>query len=161
MRVPFEALKRAAKDRKSLLDEAQEALAASSGTAESLDALLEKLHSLKRKLAEVSRAEREEAGRCRHRLEHLRVLAEPRGDMIAWNKQRLDRLLVDFCHRCERHAAHLRAWHVGMLDALAEAAHGSGQPALLASPAMGTGLFGSASWACRLCCLMQPQVTLS
>ena len=173
LKVPFEALRRAAKDRKSLLDEAQEAatsLATKGKSAteqvESLSNLLSRLQGIKRKLTDVSKAEKEEASRCKSRLEHLQarlgmcvyscvrdyacvctkgiwlvqwlglieetdnkrsgqhlprlnkplpwklallkwghlnrlqVLSEPRENMIAWNNQRMDRILVDHLQRC-------------------------------------------------------------
>eukprot|EP00775_Hariotina_reticulata_P009235 gene9235-9400_t len=104
LRVPFEALKRAAKDRKAYVDETGEALSAiesaSSGSQaeqmEHLDQLVSRLHGLKRKLQEVGRQEANEALRCKVRLEHLQLLGQPsKGNVIAWNKQRLSRILVD------------------------------------------------------------------
>ncbi len=109
LRVPFESLKRAAKDRKSLLDEAQqqaqEALSQAAaqgggGAAEKLTSLLSSLQSAKQRLEEVSRQERDEARRCKARLAHLQQLSEPRTSMVAWNAQRLDRLLADYLQRC-------------------------------------------------------------
>jgi hypothetical protein len=81
LRVPFESLKRAAKERKAIVDEAAEAVtaavtgaAAAGGGAEAgagtstaviqLDALLERLQGLKRKLADVSAQEEGDADRC-------------------------------------------------------------------------------------------------
>ncbi|KIY92088.1 Protein fyv10 [Monoraphidium neglectum] len=106
LRVPQEALKRAAKDRKGLIDEASEALAALGPLSDAatsqdeqvagLDQLVTRLQGLKRKLADVSRAERDEAARCQARLEHLAALGAPaRGAAVAWNRPRLDRILVD------------------------------------------------------------------
>jgi len=104
LRVPFEALKRAAKDRKAFVDETGEALnaienASNSSEAEQveqLDQLVARLHGLKRKLQEVGRQEASEALRCKVRLEHLQLLGQPtKGNVIAWNKQRLSRILVD------------------------------------------------------------------
>lgn len=110
MLVPssLEALKRAAKDRKSLLDEAQVAAqAATQGGAElplqsqleNLDTLISSLQGIKRKLQDVSQAEREEAGRVKARLDHLQGLTESKDNMIVWNKQRMDTLLVDYLNR--------------------------------------------------------------
>ncbi|GBF92095.1 hypothetical protein Rsub_04442 [Raphidocelis subcapitata] len=118
LKVPFEALKRAAKDRKGLIDEASEALAAlgplSAPAADAaqqrqqlaaLDALAARLSSLKRRLADASRAEADEAARCRARLEHVAALGAPaRGGTVAWNRPRLDRILVDHLLRSDCHA---------------------------------------------------------
>lgn len=44
----------------------------------------------------MSRSESSEAQRCRTRLEHLQALGTPtKGSVIPWNRQRLDRILVD------------------------------------------------------------------
>eukprot|EP00967_Tisochrysis_lutea_P036742 scaffold44302_cov24-Tisochrysis_lutea.AAC.1 len=101
--VPAEALKKAAKERKAVLDEAQQAIASAltppepgssaDKQADRLDALGHNLQGLKRKLGDVSRAEGAEAGRCKARLEHLQNLTLPKPSAVAWNKQRLDRLL--------------------------------------------------------------------
>lgn len=155
LRVPFESLKRAAKDRKSIVDEAEEAVGSlgsdepstSGGKAarlEQLDAMLQRLTSLKRKLAEVSLSEREDAQRCKARLQHIADNGLPSKDgAIAWNKKRLDRIIVDYLLRAgyNRSAQELTAGskladlvdeHIfhnaqGILDALA--AHDCG-PAL-------------------------------
>ncbi|KAI8463566.1 MAG: CTLH/CRA C-terminal to lish motif domain-containing protein [Monoraphidium minutum] len=113
LRVPQEALKRAAKDRKGLIDEASEALAALGPLSDSsshedqlagLDQLAARLQGLKRKLAAAGRAEADEAARCRARLGHLAVLGAPaRGATVAWNRPRLDRILVDHLLRSGAH----------------------------------------------------------
>ena len=107
MRVPFEALKRAAKDRKGILDDVTglfaEPLPSPSTSSSSREQQLEHVNSLisslqlmKRKLSDVSQTEEEEAHRCKARLQHLKALGPPDPyHAIAWNKQRLDRLLVD------------------------------------------------------------------
>lgn len=105
LKVPFESLKRAAKERKSLVDEAGEALSSLStaGQGQSqeeqlqqIDQLVLRLQGLKRKLADVGQQEAGDALRCKARLEHLQQLGAPgKGSMVVWNKQRLDRLLVD------------------------------------------------------------------
>jgi len=108
LRVPAEALKKAAKERKSVLDEVQQAISNALGSspspsaqcqADRLDALGQSLQGIKRKLGDVSRAESAEAGRCKARLEHLQDLTSPKPSAVAWNKQRLDRLLVDHLNR--------------------------------------------------------------
>lgn len=110
LKVPFESLKRAAKERKSLVDEAGEALSAlsTSGSKEEqlqqLDQLVSRLQGLKRKLADVSQQEAGDALRCKARLEHLGQLGCPnKGSVVVWNKQRLDRLLVDHMLRSGNH----------------------------------------------------------
>eukprot|EP00983_Pelagomonas_calceolata_P049947 1141728-Pelagomonas_calceolata.AAC.1 len=124
--VPAEALKKAAKERKAVLDEAQQAIASAltppepgssaDKQADRLDALGHNLQGLKRKLGDVSRAEGAEAGRCKARLEHLQNLTLPKPSAVAWNKQRLDRLLcVCVCARdlnrsaCSCACVHVRA----------------------------------------------------
>lgn len=118
LKVPFEALKRAAKDRKGLVDETSEALAALgplSAPADddaarraqlaALDALASRLSALKRRLADASRSEADEAARCRARLKHVSALGAPaRGGTVAWNRPRLDRILVDHLLRADCHA---------------------------------------------------------
>jgi len=112
LKVPFEALKRAAKDRKGLVDEATDALKSLSSLDSSphdqqlagLDQLVSRLQGLKRKLVDVSRAERDEASRCKARVEHLAALGTPaRGATVAWNRPRLDRILVDHLLRSDCH----------------------------------------------------------
>lgn len=110
LKVPFESLKRAAKERKSLVDEAGEALSAlsTSGSKEEqlqqLDQLVSRLQGLKRKLGDVSQQEAGDALRCKARLEHLEQLGCPnKGSVVVWNKQRLDRLLVDHMLRSGNH----------------------------------------------------------
>ncbi len=106
LRVPFEALKRAAKDRKAVIDEAQvgnllqwmlhgmltplpdnqEACAAALNPAvnnpeaagAAVESIITRLQSLKRKLEDVSEAERTGAAQCKARLEHLQLLTQPR-----------------------------------------------------------------------------------
>jgi macrophage erythroblast attacher len=110
LRVPFESLKRAAKERKVLVDEAGEAVAGLSavrgGELDALDALVARLQGLKRKLADVGRQEAEEAARCRARLAHLHAIGRPpRDGIIPWSKQRLDRILVDHMARSGHQAS--------------------------------------------------------
>lgn len=117
LKVPFESLKRAAKERKALVDEAGEALASLSTSTSSagaskeqqlqqIDQLVSCLQGLKRKLADVSQQEAGDALRCKARLEHLQQLGAPgKGSVVAWNKQRLDRLLVDHMLRSGNQAS--------------------------------------------------------
>jgi hypothetical protein len=104
VRVPFESLKRAAKERKSVVDDACAALAGLGSLANSdaaaaqqgLQELEQSLHGIKRKLEDVGKQEHDDAQRCRVRLDHLSSLgAPPPNGAVAWNRQRLDRLLVD------------------------------------------------------------------
>ena len=129
LRVPFESLKRAAKERKALVDEASEALhaalaaaggkssaapgtgggsseTAAAAAAAALGALAERLQGVKRRLAETAAAERGDAARCKARLGHLIALGPPRrGARVAWDRPRLDRILVDHLLRAGRHAS--------------------------------------------------------
>lgn len=115
LKVPFESLKRAAKERKTLVDEAGEALsslstAAASATQEEqlqqIDQLVVRLQGLKRKLGDVGQQEAGDALRVKARLEHLQQLGAPgKGNMVVWNKQRLDRLLVDHMLRTGNQAS--------------------------------------------------------
>ncbi|KAL6760719.1 CTLH/CRA C-terminal to lish motif domain-containing protein [Haematococcus lacustris] len=111
LRVPFESLKRAAKDRKNILDELQDAVSAlddEAATPETMDILIVKLQGLKRKLADVSLAEATGAEQCQARMHHLQQLScTPTTSMVAWNKQRLDRMLVDHMQRSGYHASSL------------------------------------------------------
>lgn len=104
--VPFEALRRAAKDRKSSLDEVTATLQmlhtpniASLSVSEQMEVLNKmamRLQSLKHKLDESSHDEEADALRCQARLQHLQKLGVPAKDeVINWNRKRLDRLLVD------------------------------------------------------------------
>lgn len=119
LKVPFESLKRAAKERKALVDEAGEALASLSTSAggaaskeqqlQQIDQLVSCLQGLKRKLVDVSQQEAGDALRCKARLEHLQQLGSPgKGSVVAWNKQRLDRLLVDHMLRSGNQASAAR-----------------------------------------------------
>ena len=121
--MPFESLKRTTRDRKYAIDELKETLkqingAASGGgdggasssssssasreeTVTKLEGCMRTLQHLKRKLDEASVVERDDAQRCRARLEHLQTLGQPARDAhIEWNRQRLDRLLIDYMLRC-------------------------------------------------------------
>ncbi|KAL3142832.1 hypothetical protein ABBQ38_003125 [Trebouxia sp. C0009 RCD-2024] len=104
--VPFESLKRAAKEKKTSLDEVSSVVklldvstAAAMTSAEQLEILsrmASRLQTLKRKLAESSQEERADAVRCQARLQHLQNLGTPAKDgVIDWNRKRLDRLVVD------------------------------------------------------------------
>jgi hypothetical protein len=74
VRVPLEALKRAAKERKAVVDEVEQALAAAAtGDVAAAAALRSRLENARVRLAAVSRAEADEARRCRARLTHLLV----------------------------------------------------------------------------------------
>lgn len=114
LKVPFESLKRAAKERKTLVDEAGEALSSlsTSGAAtqeeqlQQIDQLVDRLQSLKRKLTDVGQQESGDALRVKARLEHLQQLGTPgKGNMVVWNKQRLDQLLVDHMLRTGNQAS--------------------------------------------------------
>eukprot|EP00879_Flechtneria_rotunda_P033751 GHRR01037489.1.p1 GENE.GHRR01037489.1~~GHRR01037489.1.p1 ORF type:complete len:142 (-),score=21.48 GHRR01037489.1:280-705(-) len=112
LKVPFESLKRAAKERKAYVDEAEEALdglnsisnASQADQLAHLDQLVSRLQGLKRKLTHGSKQEADEALRCKARLEHLQLLGIPgKGSVVAWNKKRLDRILVDHILRSGNH----------------------------------------------------------
>lgn len=112
LKVPFESLKRAAKERKTLVDEAGEAISNLSTPGsqdeqlQQLDLLVSRLQGLKRKLTDVSQQEAGDTFRCKARLEHLQQLGAPgKGSVVAWNKQRLDRLLVDHMLRTGNQAS--------------------------------------------------------
>lgn len=96
LKVPLESLKRAAKDRKGILDEVHdvvtEVMQNCTGRSKeeqlnALDSVLENLHRLKRKLVDVSAAEKDDAHRCKARLEHLKLNVK--------SQTRLDMILVD------------------------------------------------------------------
>jgi macrophage erythroblast attacher len=112
LRVPFESLKRAAKERKAHLDDASEALAGLTAAAgasqeqqlQQLDQLVLRLQGIKRKMADVRLQEIDEAMRCKLRLEHLALLGRPaKGAVIPWSKKRLDRVLADHMLRSGHH----------------------------------------------------------
>jgi hypothetical protein len=112
LKVPFESLKRVAKERKTLIDEAGEALDSLStlGSKEEqlqqIDQLVSRLQGLKRKLTDVKEQEEGDAMRCKARLEHLQQLgAAGKGSTVLSNKQRLDRLLVDHMLRSGNQAS--------------------------------------------------------
>lgn len=114
LRVPFESLKRAAKERKAHLDDATEALAGLTAAAganpeqqlQQLDQLVARLQGIKRKMGEVRLQEADEAMRCKLRLEHLAQLGRPaKGAVIPWSKQRLDRILADHMLRAGHQAS--------------------------------------------------------
>ncbi|WIA28882.1 hypothetical protein OEZ86_011406 [Tetradesmus obliquus] len=117
LRVPFESLKRAAKERKAHLDDATEALAGLAAAAganpeqqlQQLDQLVARLQGIKRKMGEVRLQEADEAMRCKLRLEHLAQLGRPaKGAVIPWSKQRLDRILADHMLRAGHQASAAR-----------------------------------------------------
>ena len=65
-------------------------------TAARLEQFVQQLQGLKRKLEATSLSEREDLGRCRARLQHLRELgAPPKDAQVEWNRRRIDGLLVD------------------------------------------------------------------
>lgn len=52
----------------------------------------------------ISQAEQDELQRLKARLAHLAEIRTPsRGEYIDWNRQRLDRLIVDHLLRCGYH----------------------------------------------------------
>ncbi|CAD7704864.1 unnamed protein product [Ostreobium quekettii] len=117
LKVPYESLKRAAKDRKTVVDDASRVLSdlASEGGADlramsgeqrvqALDKLVVRLQGIKRKLDEISRTEQECAHKCHVRLRHLVELGEPEEDqVVAWNMERFDCILVDHMLRTGCH----------------------------------------------------------
>ncbi|GMH32254.1 hypothetical protein BSKO_00088 [Bryopsis sp. KO-2023] len=121
LRVPFESLKRAAKERKNVIDDASRVLsnltaetggsdASSEKRVEELGKLVTRLQGFKRKLDEISKTEEEGAHKCQVRLRHLVDIGEPVENCVAdWNSQRMNRLLVDHLLRtaCQESAFHL------------------------------------------------------
>lgn len=112
LKVPFESLKRAAKERKALVDEAGEAFSSLSTSGsqdeqlQQIDQLVSRLQGLKRKLTDVTQQEEGDAMRVKARLDHLQQLGAPgKGSVVVWNKQRLDRLLVDHMLRTGNQAS--------------------------------------------------------
>lgn len=125
LRVPFEGLKRAAKERKAAVDELEAALAEFSRGAQALagasqaaapgggsaaaadeaataalEALRARLGGLKRKLGEVGAAEAGDAARVAARLAHVRSLGPLRREAaLEWSKPRLARLTADHLAR--------------------------------------------------------------
>ncbi|DBB16480.1 TPA: hypothetical protein ACH3X3_014757 [Trebouxia sp. C0006] len=104
--VPFEALKRAAKDKKGSMDEVTSIVKLLEGqntanmtAAEQLTVLNKltlRLQHLKSRLDENNQEEEADAIRCQARIQHLQELGAPAKDeVINWNRKRLDRLLVD------------------------------------------------------------------
>ncbi|KAA6429854.1 MAG: macrophage erythroblast attacher-like [Trebouxia sp. A1-2] len=104
--VPFEALKRAAKDKKGSMDEVTSIVRLLEGqntanmtAAEQLKVLNKmtlRLQHLKSRLDENNQEEEADAIRCQARIQHLQKLGAPAKDgVINWNRKRLDRLLVD------------------------------------------------------------------
>jgi macrophage erythroblast attacher len=115
--VPLASLRRAAKDRKTIVDDANAAIAEIAQCAnltkeqqlQQLDSLVVKLQGLKRKLADVSKTEKDESHRCKARLEHLYALgSSPDVGTVAWNELRLDRILVDHLLRSGYHTTALQ-----------------------------------------------------
>jgi macrophage erythroblast attacher len=124
VRAPFEALKRATRERKYVVDEVdalaarlRAAAAAPPPAAAALALLVDAasaLKGLKRKLDAAAVAERADGARLAARLAHLAALgAPPRGGHVEWSRRRLDRLLVDHM---------LRGGRLGAAAALARAA---------------------------------------
>ncbi|KAF6259264.1 CTLH/CRA C-terminal to lish motif domain-containing protein [Scenedesmus sp. NREL 46B-D3] len=106
LRVPFESLKRAAKERKAHLDDASEA---PEQQLQQLEQLVMRLQGIKRKMGEVRLQEADEAMRCKLRLEHLAQLGRPaKGAVIPWSKKRLDRILADHMLRSGYHKSAAR-----------------------------------------------------
>ncbi|KAG7673646.1 putative Protein MAEA-like protein [Nannochloris sp. 'desiccata'] len=108
--VPYESLKRRARERKKSIDELKETLkqlksaakpsAARDVISKELEECWRQLHRLKRKLDDASVTERDDAQRCRARLDYLQALGRPARDAhIDWNRHRIDRILVDYMLR--------------------------------------------------------------
>lgn len=115
IRVPFESLKRITRDRKYVVEAADQALEKLQQCTktkdndvkeqrETLQQVVKELQGLKRKLDTISQAEQDELQRLKARLAHLAEIRTPsRGEYIDWNRQRLDRLIVDHLLRCGYH----------------------------------------------------------
>eukprot|EP00887_Chlorella_sp_A99_P005679 scaffold1.g5679.t1 len=112
IRVPFESLKRTTRERKYVIDDVEAvqrgvaALAAGAPPREQavqqLEAYVQQLQSLKRKLEATGAVEQAEVARCHARLDHLRDLGPPPTEgHIEWSRKRIDRLLVDHLLRSD------------------------------------------------------------
>lgn len=107
VRGAAEDLKRTARGRKEVLATVEQAVATLEGGAAAADAkpeeqaarlkaLLESLQGLKRKLEKVNSSEELYSNRTRARLDYLAELKPFKlSGAVAWNKRRLDRMLVD------------------------------------------------------------------
>lgn len=126
--MPYESLKRTTRERKYAIDELKDTIKRLKATAKpsnskeavlkELDTCMRRLQRLKRKLDDASGAERDDAQRCHARLEHLRTLGRPSRDaQIEWNRQRMDRILVDYMLRFGYlEAAAVLVKHSGLAD---------------------------------------------
>lgn len=109
--MPFESLRKAAKERKSVVDDTTRLVSSLTSLAdfsedadltpekasEQLDAVISKLNSLKRKLEDVSLLEKTNAEKFQARMKCLVEQGEPMEDhVVEWNSQRMDRLLIDY-----------------------------------------------------------------
>ena len=109
--MPYESLKRTTRERKYAIDELKDCIKQLKSAAhppstppedvvDRLKGCVRQLQRLKRKLDDASVVEREESQRCKARLEHLHTLGPPSRDQhIAWNRKRIDRIIVDYMLR--------------------------------------------------------------
>eukprot|EP00192_Tetraselmis_astigmatica_P012651 CAMPEP_0117654264 /NCGR_PEP_ID=MMETSP0804-20121206/3650_1 /TAXON_ID=1074897 /ORGANISM="Tetraselmis astigmatica, Strain CCMP880" /LENGTH=399 /DNA_ID=CAMNT_0005460531 /DNA_START=60 /DNA_END=1260 /DNA_ORIENTATION=- len=107
LKVPYDSLRRRVRDRKYVEKEMDNVVAALKSNADNsiltneqrvqdIDKLISKLTRLKRKVTEMSKNEEQDIHRCSTRLQHLITLGQPSQEHhVDWNKQRLDRILVD------------------------------------------------------------------
>lgn len=100
VRVPVEQLRRAVRNNQKYIEQAAKEI---SKETNSVDQLVSRLHTLKRKL-ETSKGEEElYASRTRLRLSHLVDLSSLESssseDFAKWSKVRLDRLVIDYLLR--------------------------------------------------------------
>ena len=126
--MPYESLKRTTRERKYAIDELKDTLkrlkaaakppASKDAVIQQLEDCMRRLQRLKRKLDDASCIERDDAQRCRARLEHLRSIGRPSRDAhIEWNMQRMNRLLVDYMLRFGYlDAAAVLVKHHGLVD---------------------------------------------
>jgi macrophage erythroblast attacher len=110
LKVPLEHLKKtlrssqrtAEKELSAVLADISTVTAAQTAAAppvSSLTSLVCRLHGIKRKLEESSRAEAEQVQRCRARIEHLEEFVPQCQCNSNWNNTRLNRVLLDYMLR--------------------------------------------------------------
>ncbi|KAJ3675072.1 hypothetical protein LUZ60_004114 [Juncus effusus] len=94
LRVPVEQLKKTIRSSHRSVEKELSSVISGVSSAADLTSLVSRLHGIKRKVGEGSRAEAVQVQRCRARIDHL---ADP--DSGQWNAARLNRFLVDYMLR--------------------------------------------------------------
>mmetsp|Transcript_5102 Transcript_5102/g.10456 ORF Transcript_5102/g.10456 Transcript_5102/m.10456 type:complete len:393 (-) Transcript_5102:261-1439(-) len=118
LKGPLESLKRAVRERKSVIEDVQtlvseitrmtecakdDTTCSAPNTAaniETLDSVISKLQGFKRKLQDTASEEEDQVQRCRARIQHLALLTSGPESVNRWRSLHLDRLLVDHMLRC-------------------------------------------------------------